>query len=238
MGPSVGDALRPCPACDAWEYAGAPGCARCAALVDALVGQGWRDFVARDFGTLPPAEQADLARMVAQEPQRHDWRVFDAALDLLTCVECGGKLGGGPPACAACEVAHGYRYAAVETDRPGVPAGNEHAIRVNVSVVRRPQGISAPELLARRLLLPMLLVGHLPTTAQAQRFSAAFKAAAARVGPAALAADPAALATDPEFAAVLADSDFPQLFGPGPPRRRGEPGRCVPVCAASGPDRT
>ncbi|MEV4129849.1 hypothetical protein AB0J29_33605, partial [Nocardia sp. NPDC049707] len=54
--------------------------------------------------------------------------------------------------------------------------GNEHAVRVNVSVVRRPQMTSAQELLARRLLLPALLVGFLPTTAQAQRFSSMIKA--------------------------------------------------------------
>jgi hypothetical protein len=49
-----------------------------------------------------------------------------------------------------------------------VRPGNEHALRVNVSVVRRPYGISAREVLGRRLSLPVLLDGHLPTTAQAQ----------------------------------------------------------------------
>ncbi|UAK31739.1 hypothetical protein K8O92_28965 [Nocardia asteroides] len=63
----------------------------------------------------------------------------------------------------------------METDRPGVPPGNEHAIRVNVSVIRRPWVASAQELLARRLLLPALLVGFLPTTTQAQRISTLIK---------------------------------------------------------------
>ncbi|SLI28307.1 Uncharacterised protein [Mycobacteroides abscessus subsp. abscessus] len=57
-----------------------------------------------------------------------------------------------------------------------MPPGNEHAVRVNVSVVRRPAATSPQELLIRRLLLPALLIGLLPTTAQAQRLSAAAKA--------------------------------------------------------------
>lgn len=77
--------------------------------------------------------------------------------------------------CLGCDQAHGFRYAAIETDRPGVPRGNEHAVRVNVSVVRRPQVTSANELLGRRLLLPALLVGFLPTTEEAQRMGALLK---------------------------------------------------------------
>jgi hypothetical protein len=77
--------------------------------------------------------------------------------------------------CSECNLAHGFRYAAIETDRPGVPPGNEHAIRVNISVIRRPQMTSTQELLARRLLLPALLVGFLPITEQAQRISAVIK---------------------------------------------------------------
>ncbi len=113
--------------------------------------------------------------MVADEPDRHDWRVVDAAMDRLLCPDCGDRLSRGPADCGACNLAHGFRYAAIETDRPGVPAGNEHAIRVNVSVVRRPQITSEDELLARRLVLPALLVGFLPTTEEAQRVSALMK---------------------------------------------------------------
>lgn len=210
--PEVGDPLRPCPDCPAWEFGGAPHCARCARLVDALVEEQWCAYVA-GFGELSSADLVDVARMVGQEPHRHDWRVVDAALDRLPCDECGGRLGSGPVSCGACEVAHGFRYAAIEIDRPGVPPGNEHAVRVNVSVLRRPQTTSAQELLARRLLLPALLVGRLPTTAQAQRFSAALKDAAARLGEAALARDPTALTRDPALAALLAESDFRQPFG-------------------------
>ncbi|WP_196279290.1 hypothetical protein [Catellatospora vulcania] len=212
--PEIGDPLRPCLDCPAWEFGGAPGCARCAGLVDALVEEQWRAYVGAGFGELSAAEQTDVARMVADEPHRHDWCVVDAALDRLRCDGCGGRLGSGPVSCGSCEVAHGFRYAAIETDRPGAPQGNEHAVRVNVSVVRRPQVTSAQELLARRLLLPALLVGRLPSTAQAQRFSAALKEAVARVGETSLAHDPTALARDPALAALVAGSDFPQLFGP------------------------
>ncbi len=215
--PAVGDPLRPCPACPCWAYAGAPACPHCAALVDALVEEGWREHVTASFGDLSPGEERDVARMVADEPHRHDWRVFDAALDRLACSGCGARLGLGPLDCAPCEVAHGNRYAAIETDRPGVPPGNEHAVRVNVSVVRRPHLTSPQELLARRLLLPLLLVGELPSTAEAQHFSTALKAAATRAGAPALTRDPSILLTDPALTAVVVAGPYPHLFGP-PPR--------------------
>jgi hypothetical protein len=215
--PAVGDPLQPCPACPSWAYAGAPGCAHCASLVDALVEEGWREYVAAAFGELDVAEEREIARMVADEPQHHDWRVFDAALDRLTCPECGGRLGVGPLDCAPCEVAHGNRYAAIEIDRPGVPPGNEHAVRVNVSVVRKPHMTSPQELLARRLLLPLLLVGQMPSTAHAQRFSAALRSAATRIGATAVAHDPTSLFHDPDLTTLVADSDFPHVFGPTPP---------------------
>ncbi|MFB8281167.1 hypothetical protein [Nocardia colli] len=141
-------------------------------LVDDIVEQQWALFRA-DW---PAESELDLAELVAAEPDRHDWRIVDAALDRVVCGDCGGRLGRGPMDCSACNLAHGFRYAAIETDRLGVPRGNEHAIRVNVSVLRRPQMTSAQELLARRLLLPALLVGFLPTIAQAQHVSAMIKA--------------------------------------------------------------
>ncbi|MBR8639852.1 hypothetical protein KEF29_12535 [Streptomyces tuirus] len=120
-------------------------------------------------------QERTLAEMVAAEPDRHDWRVVDAALDRLVCPDCGDRLARGPAGCPGCDLAHGFRYAAIATDRPGVPPGNEHAIRVNVSVVRRPQVTSEAEVLVRRLLLPLLLVGFLPSTEEAQRISALVK---------------------------------------------------------------
>ncbi|MEZ0071758.1 hypothetical protein ABH927_001093 [Planotetraspora sp. GP83] len=140
--------------------------------MDDIVEEGWRELVAGEFGAVEPDDERGIAAMIAEEPDRHDWRVVDAALDRLTCEGCGNRLGRGPAGCARCDLAHGFRFSAVETDRPGVPPGNEHAIRVNVAVVRRPYGISAPELLARRMLLPALLVGFLPTTEEAQRMGA------------------------------------------------------------------
>ncbi|MGW7002096.1 hypothetical protein ACWGCW_04480 [Streptomyces sp. NPDC054933] len=75
----------------------------------------------------------------------------------------------------ACNLAHGFRYAAIETDRTGVRPGNEHGIRVNRLGGASPHITSAKELLARRLFLPVLLVGYLPTTEEAQRMSALIK---------------------------------------------------------------
>ncbi|MER6947743.1 hypothetical protein ABT294_27290 [Nonomuraea sp. NPDC000554] len=162
--------MRRCGVCSHWEPAGAPGCARCAALVDEIVEEGWRAFLAAEFATTAPgpAEERAIAEMVVDEPDKHVWRVVDAAYDRLTCDECGGRLSRGPAGCAPCDLANGFRYAAIEIDRPEAAPGNEHGLRVNVSVVRRPSGISPRELLARRLSLPILLEGRLPATAEAQ----------------------------------------------------------------------
>ncbi|WP_246154695.1 hypothetical protein [Saccharopolyspora hirsuta] len=155
--------------------------------MDGIVEQQWRCFWADGgWGEQPEVE---VARLVVAEPDRHDWRVVDAALDRITCDDCGGQLSRGPVGCAACDLAHGFRYAAIERDRPGVPRGNEHAVRVNVSVVRRPQVTSENELLARRLLLPVVLVGLLPTISEAQRFSARIKAGVSAEAAAALVDD-------------------------------------------------
>ncbi|MBF6173735.1 hypothetical protein [Nocardia blacklockiae] len=172
MRPAVGAEPTRCAECGGYEYGGAPDCHYCRALVEALIDDEWQLF----RGEWQNEPEAELARLVTAQPDEHDWRVVDAALDRIDCDECGHHLGLGPTTCSPCNLAHGYRYAAIETDRPGVPPGNEHAIRVNISVVRRPQVTSAQELLARRLLLPALLIGLLPTTAQAQRLSSLIKA--------------------------------------------------------------
>ncbi|WP_228011284.1 hypothetical protein [Nonomuraea phyllanthi] len=159
---------RRCPECDHWEPAGAPGCPRCARTVDAIVEEGWRAFLEREFGTSDPPDERLIAEMVVDEPDKHPWRVVDAAYDRLTCPECGGRLSRGPAGCGPCDLANGFRYTAIEIDRPDVPPGNEHALRVNVAVTRRPSGVSASEVLLRRLSLPVLIEGGLPTRAQAQ----------------------------------------------------------------------
>ncbi|MBB5489160.1 hypothetical protein [Nocardiopsis metallicus] len=132
--------------------------------MDAILEAEWGAFLAQQG----LADEPEVAELVVEEPDRHDWRIVDAALDRLVCSECGGPLSRGPVGCGACDLANGFRYAAVETDRPGARPGNEHAVRVSVSVVRRPQGISEREVLARRLFLPELLSGDLPSTGQAQ----------------------------------------------------------------------
>lgn len=178
--PAVGASLRRCLECGGYEYSGAPPCGTCRVLVDAIVEDEWSAFLRRwnaDDGQEEAGQEQVLAEMVVAEPDRHDWRLVDAAYDRMTCHECGKRLSRGPVGCSACDLAHGFRYAAVETDRPGAQPGNEHGVRVNVSVVRRPQVTSEGELVSRRLVLPLLLIGLLPTTEQAQRASALIKAA-------------------------------------------------------------
>ncbi|MFI0140215.1 hypothetical protein [Streptomyces luteogriseus] len=167
--------LRRCTECGGYAYGGAPACTVCRDLVDGIVEGEWARFLRQWDIAAGDGQERALAEMVVAEPDRHDWRLVDAALDRLVCPDCGDRLTRGPAGCPACDRAHGWRYAAIETDRPGVPPGNEHAIRVNVSVVRRPQAASESEVLVRRLLLPLLLAGFLPTTEEAQRVSALVK---------------------------------------------------------------
>ncbi|MDS1272474.1 hypothetical protein RIF23_19485 [Lipingzhangella sp. LS1_29] len=168
--PVVGQRLGRCAECGEFEYGGAPSCVTCRGLVDTIVEGEWSSFLGRCRAG--PKDEATFAALVTDEPDQHDWRVVDAALDRLRCPECGGPLSRGPVGCASCDRAHGFRYAAIERDQPGAPPRNEHAVRVHVSVVRRPAVTSQRELLVRRLLLPFLLTGVLPSTQEAQRISA------------------------------------------------------------------
>lgn len=173
--PAVGAPLQRCTECGGYEYSGAPECVRCRALVDAIVEDEW--FAFRRQQDVDDGHEGELATAVVHEPHLFDWRVVDAAYDRLACDECGQRLSRGPASCSECEFMHGFRYAAIETDRPAAQPGNEHGVRVNVSVLRRPQAISESELVARRFALPVLLIGLLPTTEQAQRISALIKKA-------------------------------------------------------------
>ncbi|MFI6283303.1 hypothetical protein ACIBCM_00875 [Streptomyces sp. NPDC051018] len=171
--PAVGSTPHRCAECGGYATSGAPDCVTCRELVDGVVEEEWGVFLRR-WGVGPDdhRQAAEIAAMVTEEPDRHDWRVVDAALDRLVCGDCGERLGRGPVGCAPCDLAHGFRYTAIETDRPGVPPGNEHAVRVNVSVVRRPHVTSPNELLVRRMMLPAILAGALPTNQQAQHLAA------------------------------------------------------------------
>ncbi|MEU5431208.1 hypothetical protein AB0H73_37155 [Streptomyces olivoreticuli] len=174
----MGARLHRCPQCTGFQYSGAPDCTECRYLVDGIIETQWARFLQAwdPDGAQDRREERELAAMVADEPDRHDWRIVDAALDRLECPRCHNPLGRGPVGCGPCDQADGFRYAAIETDRPDVTWGNEHAIRVNVAVVRRPHAVSAPELLGRRMVLPALLIGYMSTTAQAQRLGALVRA--------------------------------------------------------------
>ncbi|MGW0433049.1 hypothetical protein ACWDV4_10985 [Micromonospora sp. NPDC003197] len=114
-------------------------------------------------------DETALSWLVIDNPQEYDWRVVDAALDRLTCTECGSTLTGGPASCQRCTYYHEMRFAAREVDRPNVPAGNEHAIRVSFAVARsRRTRYAARVRVGYELVLPDLVAGGLPTTKQAQ----------------------------------------------------------------------
>jgi hypothetical protein len=139
------------------------------ARIEDSIDNAWRQFCADSGVRSGTPEEHDLAEVVLQDTSEFEWRVVDGALKQLTCSECGSGLAAGPVNCATCDLANGYRYAAREVDRAGVPAGNEHAIRVSSAVARTRHRYSARVRAGYELFLPDLLAGVLPTTPQAQR---------------------------------------------------------------------
>jgi hypothetical protein len=82
--------------------------------VDLIVESGWRAFLEREFGTAEQSDERAIAEMVVDEPDRHPWRVVDAAYDRLTCPEYGARLSRGPAS------AGGPRHAQRWRQRGGV----------------------------------------------------------------------------------------------------------------------
>src|SRR5688500_18621854 len=110
--------------------------ARAVTEVEVSLAAAW-DALLRQRGVEPgTATEQELSSAVADDPAGHDWPVYDAALLRLICAECGSPLAAGPPSCPQCELHVGLRFGAQETDRAGVPPGNEHAVRVASAVAR------------------------------------------------------------------------------------------------------
>ena len=137
--------------------------------VEESIDAAWTTFCAQSQVDLGTAEARELAEVVLQDTSEFDWRVVDGALEQLSCPDCGCPLGSGDTGCTPCDQANGFRFAAREVDRPGVPPGNEHAIRVSSAVARTRHRYSPRARAGYELLLPDLLAGALPTTAEAQR---------------------------------------------------------------------
>lgn len=114
----------------------------------------------------PGVPDAALAELVLDDPAEHVWRLVDAALDRSVCRQCGAVLGSGERGCPSCDYADGIRFLGREPDRPGVPPGNEHAIRVSVTVVRNPHRWPAEAAAGNRLYLPLFAAGDMPTKTQ------------------------------------------------------------------------
>ncbi|TDB76139.1 hypothetical protein [Micromonospora sp. KC723] len=114
------------------------------------------------------ADETALGWLVVDNPAEHDWRIVDAALDRLTCAQCRSTLTRGPATCQRCTYHHEVRFVAREVDRPNVPAGNEHAIRVSFAVARNRIRYSPRARVGYELILPVLVAGALPTTKEAQ----------------------------------------------------------------------
>lgn len=131
--------------------------------VESSIAVSWAAFCAEHEASGP-----ELAEIILQDPAEFEWRVVDAAMDQLTCAECGSRRGAGPVECSACEFANGMRFGAIEIDRPNVPPGNEHAIRVSSAVARTRHRYLPRVRCGYEVVLPDLLDGKLPTTAQAQ----------------------------------------------------------------------
>ena len=142
--------------------------ARAVAEIETGIDRVWRGLL--DERAVQPGspQEAELAWLVADEPAEHEWRVVDAALDRLWCRDCGLGLTTGPVTCRTCTHYHGTRFVARELDRPYVPAGNDHALRVVWVVTQARMRYSAHARVGYELILPDLLAGTVPTSAQAQ----------------------------------------------------------------------
>ncbi len=123
----------------------------------------------------PGKPDDDAAHDVLEDPSRHPWRLVDAAMDRLVCAECGSGLGSGPRGCGPCDIADGFRFAAREPDREGVPRGNEHAIRVSSAVLRTPRRYPDWAVRSNEVFLPLFLAGDMPTRLEQEAMLAAWK---------------------------------------------------------------
>jgi hypothetical protein len=110
--------------------------------------------------------EAEFARAVVDAPHEYEWRLVDAALDRLRCELCRSFLGRGARGCPPCDLADGFRFAAQEHDRPGVPRGNEHAVRVSTAILRAPHRYDDWIVDSNRLFLPLFVDGQMPTRRQ------------------------------------------------------------------------
>ncbi|KZB86149.1 hypothetical protein [Amycolatopsis regifaucium] len=143
------------------------------AAVEASIEECWRRFLTEYGVAAGTREETELAETVVADTSDFAWRVVDAALGRLRCPECGNELGAGPTDCQKCDQANGFRFAAVEIDRPATPRGTEHGLRVATAVARTRHRYGVRARCGFELGLPVLLDGELPSTAQAQRYRAA-----------------------------------------------------------------
>lgn len=139
------------------------------AEIEREMGKAWERY----RGAHPDVPDDELARDVLAHASDHEWRLVDAALHRLRCSDCGAELGAGPRGCPACDVADGTRFAGREIDRPAVPLGNEHAVRVSTAVLRAPHRYPKGAVAGNRLFLPLLVRGQIPTVRDHQAIVAA-----------------------------------------------------------------
>lgn len=145
---------------------GAPAAAM--RVIETSVDRAWEQLCAREAVEAGSGSELELAETVLNDPTDYPWRVVDAALDRSTCEECHHTLASGPVGCSHCRLHDGIRYLGCETDRPDVPPGNEHGLRVAFAVARNRHRFSPRARCGYELILPELLDGRLPTTAEAQ----------------------------------------------------------------------
>jgi hypothetical protein len=164
------DSATPCTNCGELVGRGYPDCVICAERIDDLWWADWKVLLREEKVRPGTVEEGALARRVlSDEVGRHPWTCTDWALWLLRCGRCGGQLGSGDSGCMACAAADQARWAWDCQALPVAMTPNEHALRVAVAGLRAPHRHRATIVTGWRLVLPFLLVGELPTTAQAQR---------------------------------------------------------------------
>lgn len=66
-------------------------------------------------------DETALSWLVVDNPAEHDWHIVNAALDRLTCTECGSTLTRGSATCQRCTYYHGMRSPEHEERSAGYP---------------------------------------------------------------------------------------------------------------------
>jgi hypothetical protein len=151
-------------------------CPTCYQAVEGIWEADWNDLLVQEQILAGSDDEDLLAQLVIAEFDDHPWTIVDMAMCRVRCEECQQELGGGPPACAACQFAFGNLWwHDIDAGRQGAMTMDEHALRVGRYVIRHPHRYSPAIACGWRVNMPRILTGWLPDGAEARRQATVLK---------------------------------------------------------------